>query len=813
VKKTEETAPLRGRIDTEKMEHVPPSKEEVTAAMKNLAVSHETLADVDAFLDRVDAIDSLIKDIVSDKVDVDDARITQEVDKLADLHKRQKEKEANKNQSQSASKTAEMRPSNKPQADPNAGFFAALEADAEMRFKRKAEARKRADVHKDNGNASYEAGDFEKAIAEYTEGIELSRDYVALYTNRAQCYLLLERYADALEDCSTALRIDADCVKAHVRRAKAHAGMLLFDEALQDLDRAKALAPLSKEISQLTDEYKKECENLRHEEDVARRMENENDEISASVRIVAALLDDIEAHAVSAGVDHQHEELTSRLAAFHRVRDLILTHAADMQTALRITGLLRRLWRCVDAKDPGPAAVCVLPTLVVLADDSRNARLLLEEHVPQFCLSSIHTALEMQRTERKTTAVSSTRTKQQIAFIMQTWSEHARRLLVETCWQLLESMASHEFVRRNFARTDVLKTCISLSLGALERPNESWPAWTAHAAQFLNSLFSYAAVRGQLLQQYEAISAALLRLLVSPQFAIRDRFLAAELLQTTAHLATAPDVLRRMSPFANPCAQVLRDALQDVFAARNDLAQRIVDSAAIVLFNLAMADHEAEVGAALLDTSAVREVVKALSSLSISHSASLSALVRLTALLTRCSRDESARIVDALCDFGADDKIFNLLSAELSDSNGHVSASTGSAQQHSELVSNCVRYLATLRNRLASKIGARRKFMLILVELLQQSKSLPEQTAGNTALILSTCVDKLDASDDVCQVILEKNTIQHLLTLSDDGRPAVARNCAICLGKLSRNKSCHARLHELHGVDILRSRLDRIMGK
>ncbi|XP_041029997.1 tetratricopeptide repeat protein 12 isoform X2 [Carcharodon carcharias] len=85
-------------------------------------------------------------------------------------------------------------------------FLTILERDAEARGKRRRKNQKLANALKDKGNAAFNKGDYATAVQYYTDGLEKLRDFQALYTNRAQAYIKLEKYEEALTDCEWALK-------------------------------------------------------------------------------------------------------------------------------------------------------------------------------------------------------------------------------------------------------------------------------------------------------------------------------------------------------------------------------------------------------------------------------------------------------------------------------------------------------------------------------------------------------------------------------------------------------------------------------
>ena len=60
----------------------------------------------------------------------------------------------------------------------------------------------------DRGNAYDEKGDFEKAIADYSESIRLRPDYATAYYNRANSHNALEETEKAIADLDAAIAIN-----------------------------------------------------------------------------------------------------------------------------------------------------------------------------------------------------------------------------------------------------------------------------------------------------------------------------------------------------------------------------------------------------------------------------------------------------------------------------------------------------------------------------------------------------------------------------------------------------------------------------
>ncbi|XP_051895948.1 tetratricopeptide repeat protein 12 [Pristis pectinata] len=122
-------------------------------------------------------------------------------------------------------------------------FLSILERDAEERGKRRKEGQRLASALKEKGNAAFEKEDYVAAVQYYTEGLEKLRDFQALYTNRAQAYIKLGKYEDAISDCEWALKCNENCVKAYVHMGKANLGLKKYEEARQCYQKIITIDP------------------------------------------------------------------------------------------------------------------------------------------------------------------------------------------------------------------------------------------------------------------------------------------------------------------------------------------------------------------------------------------------------------------------------------------------------------------------------------------------------------------------------------------------------------------------------------------
>ncbi|XP_048590640.1 sperm-associated antigen 1 isoform X2 [Nematostella vectensis] len=88
---------------------------------------------------------------------------------------------------------------------------------------------------KERGNNFVKQGKHNEAVSCYTECISINPNEVASYTNRALCYLKLDKNDLAEKDANTALGLQPDNVKALYRRALARKALGKYDTAAKDL--------------------------------------------------------------------------------------------------------------------------------------------------------------------------------------------------------------------------------------------------------------------------------------------------------------------------------------------------------------------------------------------------------------------------------------------------------------------------------------------------------------------------------------------------------------------------------------------------
>jgi len=115
------------------------------------------------------------------------------------------------------------------------------------------------DAAKKQGTSCFSSGAIEDSIRWFSKGIWLAQQlkdvpntqHSMLYSNRALAHIKMEQWAKAEEDCSQALKLSPDNVKAQWRRATARKELGRAPEALKDVE--KVLEDLPKESPARTD--------------------------------------------------------------------------------------------------------------------------------------------------------------------------------------------------------------------------------------------------------------------------------------------------------------------------------------------------------------------------------------------------------------------------------------------------------------------------------------------------------------------------------------------------------------------------------
>ena len=73
--------------------------------------------------------------------------------------------------------------------------------------------RRLAEARKNDGNAAYKAGLYEEALTLYSQAVYHNPNSAVYYSNRSAALMMLDRYQEALDDCTQAIKLDDTYVK------------------------------------------------------------------------------------------------------------------------------------------------------------------------------------------------------------------------------------------------------------------------------------------------------------------------------------------------------------------------------------------------------------------------------------------------------------------------------------------------------------------------------------------------------------------------------------------------------------------------
>jgi DnaJ family protein C protein 7 len=108
------------------------------------------------------------------------------------------------------------------------------------------------DTKKKEGNDAFNERAYQKAYDLYTEALALDPEYAAinklLYNNRAAAAMQLGKLEQAAADCSKAIDIDPEYLKAYTRRASIYSQMGKHEEATRDYERAIQMDPQNSDL-------------------------------------------------------------------------------------------------------------------------------------------------------------------------------------------------------------------------------------------------------------------------------------------------------------------------------------------------------------------------------------------------------------------------------------------------------------------------------------------------------------------------------------------------------------------------------------
>ena len=111
-------------------------------------------------------------------------------------------------------------------------------AEKEKKVVEEEERKSEAERLKNEANSLFINEHYEEAVKKYSEAIKLNEKVSTYFSNRAEAYLRLERYGEALEDCRSALELDGSNFKAVYRMAVAQFSLGRKSTAKKTFQRA-----------------------------------------------------------------------------------------------------------------------------------------------------------------------------------------------------------------------------------------------------------------------------------------------------------------------------------------------------------------------------------------------------------------------------------------------------------------------------------------------------------------------------------------------------------------------------------------------
>lgn len=133
---------------------------------------------------------------------------------------------------------------------------------------------------KGEGNEFVKKGEYSEAVNCYNKCMEVLPNQLAVYTNRALCFIKLNKAVEAEKDCTDALLIEQDNVKALFRRAQARKMLGHNREGIEDLNQLLKVDPKNtaakKEMELMKKLWREELDKLKKDMPISLKNEKEH---------------------------------------------------------------------------------------------------------------------------------------------------------------------------------------------------------------------------------------------------------------------------------------------------------------------------------------------------------------------------------------------------------------------------------------------------------------------------------------------------------------------------------------------------------
>jgi len=111
-----------------------------------------------------------------------------------------------------------------------------------------------AEEFKSQGNKSFAAKDYDKAIELFTKAIDLDPSNHVLYSNRSASYASLKKYDKALEDANKTVELKKDWAKGYSRKGAALHGLGKLEEARETYQEGLRYEPNNAQLKKALEE-------------------------------------------------------------------------------------------------------------------------------------------------------------------------------------------------------------------------------------------------------------------------------------------------------------------------------------------------------------------------------------------------------------------------------------------------------------------------------------------------------------------------------------------------------------------------------
>ena len=95
----------------------------------------------------------------------------------------------------------------------------------------------------DSGNEHWKQGEYQEAIDDYTSAIKINPDDADAYVNRGAAYHNLGKHQEAIDDFNTAIKINPNYAKAYYNRGMVCKKLGRYQEAIADYTTAIKINP------------------------------------------------------------------------------------------------------------------------------------------------------------------------------------------------------------------------------------------------------------------------------------------------------------------------------------------------------------------------------------------------------------------------------------------------------------------------------------------------------------------------------------------------------------------------------------------